>query len=218
MKPSVALLALSFGTLSPLWAHSEDMPLDFQLRIPFHLQYLNIHTNRLGSFGLAAWTILSDVTAKNNETSTLSLIGPLWNYDQKGGWLEIMGGSKRNDDGYIDPVFDLRLLDRSLPRVNCAVELAYFPRQERERVYAWFAIDTPIRIRDYVPRLGIESENIFSLSGRDSLGIGPRLTLPLPVNRISGKLSSALSMTWQYRNDQDFMRCYLGLACTLGKK
>lgn len=191
---------------------------DFQFRSLFHIQYVDLHTNKLGSFGLAGWAIFSDVTAKNNETASFHVLGPLWQYGKKGSWFEVMGGLRRNEDGYNDPVVDLRLLDRTFSRINLMAELAYFPREERRRLYTWMAADTPIPLGRYQMRLGIESENIFSYSGqRDSWGIGPRLVFPIPLQKISPALSSSLAVAYQHRNDQDFLRCYLGLTCKLGR-
>ncbi len=198
-------------------AYGED--LDFQLRIPLHLQYSNIYSNNVGSFGIAAWNVFGDVTAHDRETATLSIAGPLWKYDNKGSWLEVMGGWRRSGDGYNEPVADLRFLDRTIRRLNIFGEVAYFPRVERRRFLTTLAIDTPIPLGSYKIRIGFESENIISCIGKpDSFGIGPRLVLPIPFNRISPSLSAALAMTYQYRNDRDFFRCYLGVTYAFGKK
>jgi hypothetical protein len=194
---------------------AEDGGTDFQIRIPFHIQYPSIKTTTMGSFGLGAWTILPDVTATNNQAALFAVIGPLWQYDKKGSWVEIMGGSRRNEHGYKDQVIDLRLLDRTLTKINVITELAYFPRKERKRFYIYVAVDTPISLGKYKMRLGIESENVFSLSGKkDSLGIGPRLVLPIPLGNVSSSISSSFTATYERRNDRDFVRCYLGTTWT----
>lgn len=197
-----------------------DENLDLQFRIPFHLQYSGLYTNSLGNFGLAAWNIFSDVTEKHNKGANFFATGPLWQYGEKGSWLEIMGGFKRNENGYNDPAIDIRLFDRTLPRLNLAAEISFFPRQERRRIYGWLAADTPIPFGGYQARVGLESEGVVSLIGkRDSFSIGPRIVLPLPfVSRISPHLSSSLTTTYQFRNDGDFVRCYLGFTYKFGKK
>lgn len=200
-------------------ALAEESP-DFQLRVPVHLQYFGLHTNTAGNFGLAAWNIFADVTAPRNETATFSAFGPLWQYDTKGSWIEIMAGFRRNEDGYVDPALDIRLSDRTFRRLGLFAELAYFPKEERRRVYAYLAADTPVQLGSYAVRVGFESESILSLAGKhDSLGIGPRLVLPLPfVSRISPHLSSSISIGYQYRTDQDFVRCYVGCTYVFGRK
>ncbi|OHA24944.1 MAG: hypothetical protein A3C79_03100 [Candidatus Taylorbacteria bacterium RIFCSPHIGHO2_02_FULL_45_28] len=221
MKTSACLLTAMFlGAIGIQSAEKPDDSLAFQLRIPIHLQFTGLHTNSLGSFGIAAWTIFSDVTEEDNNTANFNVIGSLWQYGERGSWLEVMGGYKRTEDGFNDPALDIRLFDRTVPKVNIAAEIAYFPREERRRLYTWLAMDIPISLRKYQARIGLESENIVSCSGRrDSLGIGPRLVLPLPfVSKISPALSSSLTTTYQYRNDRDFVRCYLGLTYKFGKK
>lgn len=213
------MITLLVGLIKTHAGELANTPFDFQFRIPIHIQYVDIYNSELGNFGLAGWTIFSDITALKNETASLHVFGPLWQYDKNGSWLEVMGGFKRNDDGYNEPVFDIRLLDRNIPRVNLMAEIAYFPREERRRLYTWMAADTPISLGKYQIRLGIESENIFSCVGKkDSLGIGPRVVMPLPIEKISPSLSSSFTVTYQSRNDQDFLRCYLGLTYRFGRK
>lgn len=222
MKTLVCLVTAMF--LGVIRVQSAEKPSEssvaFQLRIPIHLQYTGLHTNNLGSFGIAAWTIFSDVTEKNNNTASFNVVGPLWQYDKKGSWLEVMSGYKRTEDGFSDPALDVRLFDRTLPKVNIAAEIAYFPREERRRIYTWLAADTPITLGNCQMRVGFESENILScIRRKDSLGIGPRVVLPLPfVSKISPLLSSSIVTTYQHRNDRDFVRCYLGITYRFGKK
>ena len=211
---------LSTMFLQAIIMSDESKYFDFQLRIPLHLQYGDLYTNRLGKFGFSAWSIFSDVTDDNNRTANFNIAGPFVQYGQKGSWLEVMGGFKRTEDGYYDPAVDVRLLDKSLPRLNIRAELAYFPSESRRRFYAWIAMDTPVPIGKYQVLAGFESEDIVSYSGKnDSLGIGPRLVVPLPfVSKISPSLSSSITITYQFRNDRDFVRCYLGLSYVFGKK
>ncbi len=195
---------------------------DIQARFPLHIQYLGLKTNSLGDFGIGIWNIFLDTTAKNNETRSFNLIGPLWQYDKKGSWFEILGGCIRNEDGYNDPIVDLRILDRTLPRINLTSEVGYFPRKERERFYTFLAADTPVQLGEYQVRVGFETENILSFAGKeDSLGIGPRLVLPIApklLKRVSPGLSSSCTIAYQCRNDVDFLRLYVGVTYKFGGK
>ena len=214
----ILVLATTLGIASTKGAERAPEP-DFQFRIPLHLQIpLSNGTNWYSGFGLAGWSVFTDTTAENNHAQNLLLGGISYDYGTRGSWVELMGGSKLNRDGYNDPVADFRFLDKSLARINLSGELAYFPRRERERFYILLAADTPLTLGKYTPRIGIESEDIFSLSGkRDSLGIGPRLVLPIPW-KIHPSVSASLTTAYQFRNDRDFVRCYFGLTYKFGKK
>lgn len=216
MKRTLQVI-LAWLSLS-LRAFAEEAP-DFQVRIPFHVQYPRIETNEWGSLGLAAWALFPDVTAKGNETSTLNVVGPMFTYGGRGSWIEVLGGFRANDNGYMDPIADLRFLDRSFTKVNIFGELGYFPRAELRRMYVLVGADIPIPLGKYEPRLGFESEDIISYAGKkDSLGIGPRVLLPLPLGKFIPGLSSSVALAYQFRNDRDFLRCYLGFTYTIGKK
>src|SRR3989338_9311297 len=79
--------------------HAEEIGnnnIDFQLRVPLHLQYVPQSRkvdNKL-EFGIAGWAVLSDVMAKHNNTTSLFVCGPLLRYGE-GGWAEVMGGCRR---------------------------------------------------------------------------------------------------------------------------
>ncbi|MEK9201111.1 MAG: hypothetical protein AAB909_04020 [Patescibacteria group bacterium] len=217
---SYLLTLLLVGVTNTQAADKKETTPDFQLRLPVHIQYVGLYTNHVGRFGLAAWNIFSDVTHEDDPTATFSILGPLWQYDKKGSWFEIMGGVRRGEDGYVDPAIDIRLHDRTLSWIHITAELAYFPREERRRLYGYLAVDTPIRLGTYQMSVGFESENIISYSGKeDSFGIGPRLVLPIPwIKKISPSLSSSFTLAYQHRNDRDFVRCYLGCMYVFGKK
>lgn len=210
----VTILAIFLAlveTMSPVYGEEMgNSGVDFQLRIPFHLQYVpeSWNKNKGTEFGIAGWAILPDVMAKNNNTASFLVFGPLIKYGE-GNWVEIMGGSRINDDGYIDPLINLRFLEKRIPRLNVFGDVEYFPGEKRQRLYSLFSADTPLNLGKYVVRVGVESEDIFSFSGKkDSLGIGPRIVLPLP-KKMSPFLTSSLTIAYQCRSDRDFLRCYL---------
>ncbi|MES2471041.1 MAG: hypothetical protein V4526_02305 [Patescibacteria group bacterium] len=202
-------------------ASKPDQSLDVQARFPINIQYLNQNTNRFINAGATVRLIFPDVTAKDNETARLYLAGPLISYGKQGSTVELLGGERHNEDGFQDPIVNLRLLDRSLPRLYIGADLMLFPREERRRLYSLFTLETPLLIGSYQMRYGLESDNTFSFAGKeDSIGFGPRVVFPLPLQKISQHLTAALAVGYQVRSgsDPDFLRCYFTLTYRLGKK
>ena len=120
-----------------------------------------------------------------------------------------MGGCKRNEDGYLDPFINLRFLEKRIPHLNIGGDLEYYPGEKRERFYSLITADTPISLGKYSIRVGLESENIFSFSDKkDSLGVGPRIVLPIPQKMLPF-FTSSLTVGYQLRSDKDFLRCYI---------
>lgn len=194
-----------------------DSSVDFQFRIPLHLQYIPEQTNAFGKFGIGAWVGFPDITATENESSHLLLAGPLWQYDNKGSWVEFLGGVRNNKDGFRDPLANIRWRDRSLGPLQITADLAYFPQMERRRLYSLVTADVPLPIYKYQMRCGVEAETIISFTGKaDSYGAGPRLVFPIPLQRWSSHLTSSFAVAYQMRNDRDFVRCYLSLTYLFG--
>lgn len=207
---TLAILLISVGVVSLL--HSEEIgnsDIDFQLRIPFHLQYApESWANEKMTFGIAGWAVLPDVMANGNNTASLFAGGPLLKYGN-GSWAEIMGGCKRNEDGYSDAFINLRFLEKIIPSLNIGGDLEYYPGQARRRFYCLLTADTPVALGKYSMRVGIESENIFSFSSKkDSFGIGPRVVLPIP-QKLLPNFTTSLTVGYEHRTDRDFLRCYL---------
>lgn len=198
-------LGFYFVICSVAYGATDENP-DLQLRMPFHLQLMPEERR----VGLGAWAVLPNVLAKGNQSALLTALGPLIEYDRKGSWIEFMGGSRLNDNGYVDPMLNVRLLDKNIPRVSLGADLEYFPREEQSRFYSLLSADTPVQIGPLSLRFGIESENIFSFSGKkDSLGVGPRIQYLLPLR--SAKFSAAVTASYEFRTDRDFARIYFGL-------
>lgn len=198
---TLLVVALSLSFASPLFA--QDRP-DFQMRIPQHFQI----AEREASTGLAAWAILPDATAPANRWATLVLAGLLRQSKTKGrpNWLELMGGTRVNQNGFVDPMFNLRLLNNHIPHLTISGEIQQTFRAERRRFLWWLATDTPIGIG--LLRAGVETENITFFGKRTSLGVGPRLSLPLPL-RLPQSMKILVATTYQVRNDQNFLRLYI---------
>ncbi|MSR71660.1 MAG: hypothetical protein EXS50_03295 [Candidatus Taylorbacteria bacterium] len=207
-----------FFVIQHVWAAENNQTPDLQFRIPLYVQYIPQQTNTMGSLGVAARVIFSDITVTNNGSAMFLAVGPLWQYGERGSVVEILGGARVNEDGYYDPLVNILVLDRSFTKLNLMADIAYFPREERRRLYGLFIADTPLTLGKYTMRYGLESENIISLTGKkDSFGIGPRIVFPLPLTKISPSLTGAFSVGYQYRNDRDFVRGYLSLTYKFGK-
>ena len=209
---SVILVCAALFRTAPATAAETQSEPDVQLRIPIHYQIPFSTTNDVWSrFSLAAWTVLSNITAKDNNAQSLLVGGLSYDYGAKGSWIELLGGAKLTQDGYRDPLVNVRFLDKSFTRLSLSGDLEYFPRLERGRFYALLAADTPIRLWEYTFRLGVESENIFSFSGKDdSLGIGPRVVFPLPI-KIHPSITATFTVGYEFRNDRDFVRGYFAI-------
>jgi len=204
------MLALVLRTFSIYAEEIGNSNVDFQLRIPFHAQYVpeSWKVDDKTELGIAGWAVLPDVMARGNNTATLFACGPLLKYGD-GSWAEIMGGCKRNEDGYTDPFVNLRFLEKRISRLNIGGDLEYYPGEERRRFYSLLTADTPISLGKYSMRAGLESENIFFFSGKkDSFGVGPRIVFPIP-QKLSPHFAVALTIGYQHRTDRDFLRCYL---------
>lgn len=180
---------------------------DFQIRMPLHLQYVPEGKK----IGLAAWVILPNAMSRNNHTQTLLLAGPLIEYGKEN-WVELMGGVMKNDDGFIDPLVDLRFLNKLGSRWTVSGELAYFPSAEKQRFYSFTVVETPVRVGKYGIRVGLESENIIYFNGKKvSIGIGPRIIFPIPEKWIK-PFKASIVVGYEFRNDRDFLRFYIPLS------
>src|SRR3989338_8670365 len=93
------MLALVLRTFSIYAEEIGNSNVDFQLRIPFHAQYVpeSWKVDDKTELGIAGWAVLPDVMARGNNTATLFACGPLLKYGD-GSWAEIMGGCKRNEE------------------------------------------------------------------------------------------------------------------------
>jgi hypothetical protein len=114
-------VAIAFLLAAPLAAHGQNANSnpDFQLRIPVHIQRGN----------WAGWIILPNVTAPDNNAAVLAVAGRLFRYGEngRGGWTEVMGGTRLNQDGYVDPLINLRLSEGRVPRVSIFADIQFFP-------------------------------------------------------------------------------------------
>ncbi len=183
LRPSVALGQDEGGT-------------DYQFRLLLHKHAIGDGSK----FGLAGWWVVPDMTAEDNTFRSLVVGGLL--YKQETRWVEFMGGGLVHQDGFVDPLINVRISERSFERVTIFADLEYFFR--RERFYWWLGADTPIEIGKFKARIGIESENISFQNKPDSLGIGPRLIFPLPFYK-----KATLITAYEFRNDRNFLRHYL---------
>ena len=194
----VVLMLLASRTLT-----AQEKP-DLQLRFPTHIQSLSENGCELNIWGIGTWAVLPNVLAQGNNMATLLVSGLLWQPD-KANWFELMGGGRVNQDGYIDPILNIRFLVSVIPKVALLGEIQQSFRGERRRFLWWLAADTTTPL--WKVRAGVEMENINFWGKKDSYGLGPRVTIPIPIKLPSGgKL--AVAVTYQLRNDRDFVRMY----------
>jgi len=195
-----------FALLCPATAVSGQEKPDFQVRIPVHIQVLlRAPTEAKDRFGLAMWGILPDVTAEKNQMATVAVVGFLWQHDKKN-WVEFLAGARLNQNGYKDPILNIRALNNLIPGVTVSAEIQQSFRVARRRTLYWLAADMPTGLGKL--RAGVETENIHFFGKNNSIGLGPRVALPLPWKLPSGVKMSAAA-TYQFRNDKDFVRVYI---------
>jgi len=198
-----ALVLLVLGWLIPALGQGGA---DFQVRIPLHLQAAKGNKK----IGFAGWFVLPDTTAHGNRFASLVVAGALYRYDKRGSWIEFMGGARFNENGYKDPLVNIRFLDSTLKRFNFFGDIGCFPRESRKRFYWFLSADTPVQVRKFKFRVGVESENIHFPGRRDSLGLGPRTVVPLPL-KLPQSLKLSVVTAYQFRSDRDFLRLYATL-------
>ncbi|MEK7071360.1 MAG: hypothetical protein AAB943_00285 [Patescibacteria group bacterium] len=187
----------------PILALGQNNPV--QVRLPFHIQILpNAKAETNNRFGLALWGILPDVNAPKSPFTTLLVGGLVWRQGRS--WVEFMGGIRLNQNGYRDPILNIRALYNQIPNISVSAEVQQSFRVAKRRTVYSVAVDAPTGL--WKLRAGVESENIHFFGKSNSLGLGPRVALPLP-----GKLPSHVKMlfaaTYQIRNDNNFVRAYL---------
>ena len=215
------LFFVLFALLSPATVvFGQERP-DFQLRLPIHVQVLpKADPEAKNRFGLAFWGILLDVTAENilpdgtvedNGLATLLVGGFAWQHDKKN-WLELLVGQKRDQNGYKDPIVNMRFMNNQVPYVTIAGEIQQSFRNERKRFFWWVAADTPVHM--WKLRAGVETENIHSFGKTDVHSIGPRMVMPLPLSASAKALKVGLVTTYQFRKGngpryRDFVRVYI---------
>lgn len=204
---AILTLAIFLTCLLPAKAGNEDA--DFQIRAFSHLQYLpGLRLNDDLQLGLAGWWIIRDITDENYSLANTAVAGPML-IDKDGNWVELMFGRFKGKTKS-DFVIDVRTYEQICPQLSVTGEIAYFPSEETERLYFFLVAETPVKVGGYTMRVGFESENIVSLCGKkDLFGIGPRVSFPLPVKGVPG-LNATLSIGYEFRNDRDFLRCYVG--------
>lgn len=177
---------------------SSSFAQDMQIRIPTHIQ------PQSDGLGMAGWAVLPNVLAENNQGATLLVAGMVWK--NKLDWLEIMGGVHRSQTGYTDPLINIRFQESPLKQLAVSGEIQQTFKSAKRRTLWWLVLDTPTPF--FKARVGVEIENINFWSGKYSYGLGPRVSLPIPLYLPHGtKLSVAY--TYQFKTGNDFGRVYI---------
>ncbi len=184
-------------------AFGQTSDVDFQLRIPTHIQVQGNPDSKDNRIGLAAWTVLPDVTAEKNHIAVLLVSGLLWQHKQN--WLELMGGTRVNQNGYVDPLINVRFLNSGVSHVNISGDVMMFFREERRRFLWWLAIDTPIKV--WKLRAGMETENTHFWNKSDLWGAGPRVVAPIPIE-LPPSIKISVVTAYHFHNTRNFVRVY----------
>lgn len=175
---------------------------DYQFRMPFHVQ----HVGKEKNIGLAEWLVFPNMTAPHNTLRFLAVGGVV--YKQPRHWVEFMGGAIVPQNGKIDPLFNVRISDKSIRRIHVFTDLELLPRSRR--FYSLTSVDVPLRFGNFRIKFrkrdvrgGGESENILFWNGwPPSWGVGPRIVLPVTKH-------VSLATAYQFRTDRNFLRNYL---------
>ena len=197
-----------FALLCPATAVSGQEKPDFQVRIPIHAQIFGgeeTKTRAKDRFGFALWVVLPDVTAEKSHITTL-LVGGLVLQHEKKNWVEFLAGARLNQNGYRDPILNIRVLNNQISNITVSAEIQQSFRLAKRRTVYWVAVDMPTGLSKL--RAGVESENIHFAGKNNSIGLGPRVALPLPWKLLGGAKMS-MATTYQFRNDKNFVRIYI---------
>lgn len=197
MKLICFVLALCVSTV----AFAQENELDLQFRVPTHIQ-----VKEEGGLGLASWAVFPDITTERNGKAMLLVSGILWQVDQKF-VAEMMAGGKVNQDGYVDPLINIRLFDAHMSKLGVSVEIQQTFRNDRLRFLWWVATDTPVALGKFKMKVGAETENIHFLGKKDTWGIGPRVIVPLPLH-LPKFLRPVVMVTYQIHSDRNYVRVY----------
>ena len=86
------------------------------------------------------WGIFPDVTLEKNHATTLLVTGLVWQYDERGekgkdkSWVEFLAGARLNQNGYMDPILNLRFMDKRIPKFAISGEIQQSFRKDRRRI------------------------------------------------------------------------------------
>lgn len=117
-------------------------------------------------FGMAGWFILP-----NPGSGTVVSVAGL-RYTAKSGWVEMMAGFKSMKQTG-EPLFDLRALYDAFSPAHFWTNVEYFPKTGNWYLYVDFNYDIGT-----LGKIGLETENTFSVKTGGNLSIGPRIVIP----------------------------------------
>ncbi|MEK7212525.1 MAG: hypothetical protein AAB686_02520 [Patescibacteria group bacterium] len=187
-------LASVLLVLFPCPAFGQGTGTDYQLRVLFHHQAVSDGKKE----GFVVWGIVPDLT-QHDPFRALGVAG----FVRKGerGWVEFMGGGFVDDAGKIDPVLNLRALQRAGRVLVYAEAMHTFPA---ERFLVSFAVTVPVVVGRLKFGVGVESDLIRKPRNGSSYGGGPRLVVPVPWLK-----NASLATAYQWQSKRSFLRQYL---------
>jgi hypothetical protein len=146
---------------------------------------------------LTGWSITNFRQDASDNTNIMVGVG----HKRASWWLEFMAQrqySMRTSQWFVDTRF------QASPWKGSRLFLEHSPFLERKALYQFVLFEQ----RAKAVGLGFESENVYA-GGRDSLGIGPRISFkPIPL----GKQPLNVSMAYQLRRGEpDVVRFYFAL-------
>ncbi len=190
MKISTTILMFVIACLMPLYAESQKIT-DFQNRILLHEQ-ADMNNNLF----LVGWIINN---GQVYGTSNINLLGGL-GYRRNTWWFESMiqrQWSTKDKKLLFNNRFQIQLSKKS----SLYVEVA--PFLDRRAVYDMAVFEQNVW---HKLNIGAETENVHK-PGKDSLGIGPRISMPLAV---FGNFKLAVALAYQFRQQEtDALRFYV---------
>lgn len=148
--------------------HALDQSTEYQARLVTHIQCIEKEER----IGFAGWFILPNVM-KTSPLRSLMLGGIVLNRQER--WIEVMLGAASGTNGIVEPVVNLRALEKSIPWFELFSEGEY--NFHSHRLYGNGILSTQIAGSAF--RIGVEADLFVSSSGYLT-SLGPRLAIQLP--------------------------------------
>lgn len=148
--------------------HAQSQPTEYQARLVSHIHIIE----KEDSIGFAGWFILPNVM-KTSPLRALMLSGIVLIKEER--WIEMMLGAAAGTNGIVEPVVNLRALEKSIPWLEVFSEAEY--NFQSQRLYGNGILST--QIAGSALRLGVEADLFVSRNGYLS-AIGPRFAIQFP--------------------------------------
>ncbi len=176
-RSSMAKVLAVFLFLCSLQAQESD-----QLRVATHLRYFMTSESPNQGIFLVGWSpinLMSNVPDNVNLILGIGYAHKKWSIENMIWKQWSLGGNSFS--------FDWRFIAKPTQSISLYLEGA--PRLDKRAMYNFAVID--VRVTGPI-NLGFETENIHRI-GKDTLGFGPRVSVPLPFKFLGAKPMIAIS-------------------------